>query len=315
MDEVNFLVKALHGLGCPWNRQSLAELSGLQVPEIVIGRRRTLLRADINEQWAMWFVEGLSDPRQYFDKDISYPFLFRDIFEVVEKRFNSFTKPEKKEISATVARTLLQRIEIFRPKRQRVPISKVEKRLLIDLAGKPPRCWICGSVFAECAIDNFLRQERYQVPLPKFIDIFIPKGLIQRDMAIEIDHVVPHAHGGNNEGNLKLACGWCNRHKSDFMSIYDVEGRPRQARSNNLGVSSLPQNFWTIRLLAVGKYCEHQEGCSCSTEKNELTVAPICIGGAMNPTNIRLTCYDHDPVKSIRFQPALVVKRLWGIAE
>lgn len=313
MNEAQFISKGSLSFGGSWDGAALAELSGLNVPDNILGRRRSLLRADINEQWAMWFVESLLDPRQYTDRVVSYGQIFSKVFKIVEDKFHSFTKSEITQIASAVARPLFKRIEVYRPTRQRIPLSRSEKNLLIDISGKSPRCWICGGEFTEIAIDNFLQQERHQHPLPDFVDIFFPKGLKQRDFAIEIDHVIPHAHGGNNYDNLRLACGWCNRHKSDLLSVYDVEGRPRFVKPNALQISSLPQHFWTIRLLAIEKRCEHREGCDCTTDNCELTIAPICVGGAMNPTNLKVTCYDHDPLISIRHQPIKIVKQLWDI--
>lgn len=314
-DEVSFITKALNNPASTWNNATLSGLAALQVPENVLGRRRTLLRADINEQWAMWFIESLADPRRYADKGISYPFLFRDVLTVVDQRFHTFTKPEKKQIASTVARILHQRISAFQDKRQRQSVSRSEKILLIELAGSSPRCWLCGWQFTEEAIDNFIQQGRREITLPKFIDVLIPRGLKQRDLSIEIDHVVAHAHGGDNEGNLRLACGWCNRYKSALTSIYDVEGRPRQVKPNNLGINSLPQPFWLVRLLATERRCEHSEGCDRSADNSEMTIAPIYKGGALNPSNLMVTCYTHDNLGAIRFQPSRVVRQLWGLSD
>ncbi|WP_028324753.1 HNH endonuclease [Desulfatirhabdium butyrativorans] len=314
-DEVSFITQALHNLAGTWNNATLSGLAALQVPENVLGRRRSLLRADINEQWAIWFIESLADPRRYAGNDVSYAFLFRDVLTVVDQRFHTFTKPEKKRIASTVARILQQRVLAFQAKRQRQPVSRSEKISLIELAGSSPRCWLCGWQFTKEAIDNFIQQGRREIPLPKFIDFLKPRGLKQRDLSIEIDHVVAHVHGGENEGNLRLACGWCNRYKSALTSIYDVEGRPRQVKPNNLGINSLPQPFWIVRLLATERVCEHPEGCDCSADDSEMTIAPICNGGALNPSNLRVTCYSHDNLGSIRFQPSRVVRQLWGLSD
>lgn len=135
---------------------------------------------------------------------------------------------------------------------------------------------------------------------------------MERDFAIEVDHVVPFSRGGEDKDNLELACGWCNRSKSANMSIYEVEGQPRSAGPNVLGFGSLPQPFWIVRLLALIRTCEHPDGCDRSVENAEMTVVPIRAGGALNPTNLRVTCYDHDPLGSNRLLPPSAVRKIWG---
>ncbi|MBK1670052.1 hypothetical protein CKO28_18620 [Rhodovibrio sodomensis] len=311
MDEAHFLESALSSGASTWSSASLGELARLQVPEGLLGRQKSLLRADINEQWARWFVESLADPRHYARLDASYPQIFADVFEVVETRFHYFSRPQKKELAASAAHILKRFVDRLQASRRRQPVPFSDKRLLLDFAGDPPRCWICGAKFAPEAVENFLYQERHEVPLPQFIDILKPRGLSHRDVAIEIDHVVAHSHGGGEENNLALSCGWCNRHKSALSSIYDVEGRPRTAGQNQLGVDSLPQPFWTVRVLAVVRRCEHPEGCEQSADKANVTVVPINQKGATNPANLRVCCYDHDPYRSIRLQPVRIVRDVW----
>lgn len=315
MNEIKFIQEALGNPAFLWNYPTLANLAGMQVPDNVLGRRQSLLRADINEQWAKWFVESLADPRRFAAQSLSYPYLFSEVFQVVDQRFGTFTRYEKQKLASTVARLLQQRIAVFQAERQRRQISRSQKSLLLDLAGTYPRCWICGCQFTEEAINNFIYKERREIPLPILIDILKPRGLKQRDLSIEIDHVVPHAHGGTNEDNLRLACGWCNRHKGDCISIYDVDGRPFPTGSNKLGIKSLPQPFWIVRLLAVGQQCEHPDGCDVSAYNGAVTIAPIVNGGAINPSNLRVTCYTHDSLREIRLQSKSVVKQLWGIKD
>lgn len=311
MDEVHFLDSALSSGASAWSSSSLGELARLQVPEGLLGRQRSLLRADINEQWARWFVESLADPRQYAGRGASYPQIFADVFHAVETRFNHFSRPQKKELAACASQILKRYVDRLQASSRRYPVPFADKRLLLDLAGDPPRCWICGAWFFEEAVENFLYKERHELPLPQFVDILKPRGLSQRDVAIEIDHVVAHSHGGGEEGNLALSCGWCNRYKSAFSSIYDVEGRPRKAGPNSLGVESLPQPFWTVRLLAVVRRCEHPEGCEHSADTTNVTVVPINQDGATNPANLRVCCYEHDPYRSTRLQPRRVAYEIW----
>jgi len=137
------------------------------------------------------------------------------------------------------------------------------------------------------------------------------KGLQQRDFRIEIDHVLALASGGDDE-SLRLACGWCNRHKSNYGAIYDVNGAPRRPRTPTLSHYSLPRPFWTVRVLALVQHCEHGLGCSNTVDNSELTIAPVSSGGAMNPSNLQVTCLEHDPLGTDRFLPASEVSLLWA---
>lgn len=308
----NFIEFALHDSAGVWSPDNVARLADLDVPQKVLGRRRSLLKGDINEQWARWFAESLADPRRIAQSKITYPFLFGEVFKAVEEKFHSEkTRPEKQEIASMTARIILHLSDAFEKNRKRRSITLDERRLLLDIAGEKPRCWICGVAFRAEAIDNFLDGSSTPIELPPFVDVFKPRGLAQRDLAIEIDHVLPFSKGGQEEANLTLACGWCNRYKSAYTSIYDVEGQPRTAGKNSLGITSLPQPFWVVRLLAVVRNCEHPNGCSCSVQDTEMTVIPINERGALNPTNLRVVCYEHDPLGSRRLQPPGIVKTLW----
>ena len=231
----------------------------------------------------------------------------------MQSRFGHLNKPERKELASAAARILLDSVQRLRASRDRRRLSPEERWRLLDLAGTSPRCWICGARFVETAIENFLHQESSTIPLPPFVDILKPRGLLQRDLSIEVDHIVPHSQGGGDEDNLALACGWCNLHKRAHASIYDVEGRPKLAGSNAFGASSLPQPFWTVRLLATVRSCEHPDGCPNSADNVVLTVAPVHETGTLNPVNLRITCYEHDPYKASRLQAHGVARKVWNV--
>ncbi|QWV98232.1 HNH endonuclease [Geomonas nitrogeniifigens] len=309
--EHQFLKSALGEPETVWDGSALGFLSSLFVPDSILGRKKALLRADVNEQWAKWFVEGISDPRRYAEQQTSYPFVFKDVYSVIDDRFTDLTKSEKQEIASIASRTIYNLVDTYRLDRKRKSIPRSERTLLVEISGGKPRCWICGAKFSQDSIDNFILGETRSIPLPRFVDILKPRGLNQRDMAIEVDHVVPHAHGGGNENNLRLSCGWCNMNKSAFISIYDIEGMPKRSGSNDLGIHSLPRPFWAVRLLATGKNCEYKDGCQKTSLTSELTIAPISANGAMNPSNLKITCYDHDSFNVKRFQPPQKVKAIW----
>ena len=320
-DEAHFLTSAfpkLNPVWNIWNRGFLEELARLLVPEGVLGRQKTLLRADIREQWARWFVESFADPRHYASKGAQYPRIFEDVYSVVQTRFTHLNRPEQESLASVAARTILASVIRLQESGSRKSITRREKLRLLDFAGRTPRCWICGATFSESAVDGFRGREggreggRASPPL--YLDVLKPRGLFARDLSIEVDHILPRARGGSDElDNLALACGWCNRYKSSYTSIYDVEGRPRTSSGSRVRATSVPQPFWTVRLLATVRQCQHPDGCKYSAENSAVTVAPVYENGAMNPMNLRVTCYEHDPYKALRHQPYEEVRQVWKV--
>ncbi len=215
-------------------------------------------------------------------------------------------------MASGVARIILDSVRRLRSTGDRKLLSREDRLRLLDLAGLCPRCWICGARFVEEAIDNFLYRQRNKLALPPFVDILKPRDLVERDVAVEVDHVVPHSHGGDDNENLWLACGWCNQHKGAYVSIYEVEGCPKSTGTNSVGASSLPQPFWTVRVLATTLTCEHPEGCSRSATDASITVAPIVENGALNPMNFQVTCSEHDPYQAHRLQSQRVARKVWS---
>lgn len=311
MDERYFIDEALGDTGRAWAGESLESLSRLRVPDRLLGKRRMLLRADINEQWARWFVESLVDPRGYLFGELSYAKIFSDVYEEVDQKFEGFSKREKRDFASVISNIVIEFAERGRASRRRRVVAQAERHLLLELAGNPPRCWICGMRFAQEAVENFLYQETREIPTPRFMDVFIPRGLSRHDFSIEVDHIVAHACGGGEGDNLALSCGWCNRYKSSWSSVYDVEGQPRVAGQNSLGFVSLPHPFWSVRLLATVRCCEYPGGCERSADSDAMTVALVNERGAPNPVNLRVSCFEHDPLAAQRFQPERVVREMW----
>ena len=312
-NEASFLEAALGSGTSTWSRGQLERLAGLSVPRRLLGEQQFLLKGDVRIEWARWFVECLADPRRYVLQRASYPRILEDVFARVQTRFGHLDIPEQRELASAAARILLDSVQRLQATRDRKRLSREQRRRLLDLAGASPRCWICGAEFLEPALESFLHQVRTSVPLPPFVDILKPRGLLGRDLSIEVDHIVPHSQGGGDDGNLAVACGWCNRNKRDHTSLYDVEGRPKRAGSNTFGVSSLPQPFWTVRVLATVRTCEHPDGCTRSAKNADITVAPIVREGTLNPVNLQVTCSEHDPYKAWRLQAHGAAKRAWGL--
>lgn len=312
MQEVDFLNALLRDRSAAWSVDAISTVSGLSVPDRILGRRRSdLLKSDIRFQWADWFVEGLSDSFRYLDPTITYPHIFSDVHVAVEKAFPDATKPERADLARLAANIIERNANSIRRKKERVRTGREQRIVLLELSGSPPRCWICGLKFSDVAIDNFMDGSSHMHPPSPFIDILKPIGLKQQDLRIEIDHVHPFSHGGEEDDNLRLSCGWCNRQKSAMQSLYDVEGKPLRAGNNTFGINTLPQKFWVVRILALQRSCEHPDGCAASCDTHEMRIAPINENGAMNPANLQVTCPEHDPLKDIRLQRPDTVTALW----
>lgn len=311
MSAGEFLNATLEDSGGCWDFVKIRTIAGRSVPDLVAGLNRDLLRSDVHYQWARWFVESLLDPWSLKAQDVDYCRIFGSVWVSVNARYVDLPHAEKKELAGIAAKKIY---EIAKGKISAAPrrtISSHEKRLLLELAGRPPRCYYCGAVFAEEAIANYLGHEKADLTQPLLFDILRPRGLLNRDLQIEIDHMVPFSHGGGDADNLKLACGWCNRHKSSYVSMFDLPGIPIRCGPNVLGLTTLPHPFWTLRLLSVRKHCEYNGGCDKSSKSDQLMIAPVCENGALNPSNLRVTCIKHDPLHDRRFQPLSIVRSMW----
>jgi len=314
--ENDYLDLAIRAPRSAWSRGNIERLASMEVPFPFLGRRRGLLKADSHRQWARWFAESLLDPGACELEALDYVSVFEVVFGSVKEVFgNEKTSAELKELASTAARAIFATSLNRRTQAQRRTVTLDERSTLLELAGEPPRCWICGSRFKDECVEAFLCGQPVVPRSDAFIDILRPRGLKHRDYKIEIDHVVPFSSGGGEEENLRLACGWCNSVKAANVSLYNVPGVPKRAERNGLGVYSLPQPFWVVRALALVRNCEHLGGCSRSADNAEMTVAPFKVRGAMNPTNLSVVCTDHDPLREKRLQTSEVVRRLWGMSK
>jgi hypothetical protein len=295
---VQFLRTALEEPAQHWSRSGLAGMALMNVPDLVLGRHQDLLRADVYRLWAEWFLEAIYDPGRLGSQP-GYAILFSETERVVNALFPALPADERTDFTRQLARMTLREVE--RRKVRRIAFTRSEREEAYVNAGPEPRCWICGHEFAEWAKQKFLRRPYEVSALPLFVDVAMPR-LSARDFMIEIDHVVPVGSGGTNVENLRLACGRCNVHKRDRLSIYDVGSRPYVIRTPD-GDISRPRPFWVVRVLVSRPRCENEEGCTWTVANAELTVAPRYAGGAMNPVNMRVTCSDHDPLGSRRLVP------------
>lgn len=296
-----FINYATGALSQSWNFAALQPLSGIHPSGAVLGSRETLLRADVHTLWFRWFLESIVDPEKFVANYPGYPFLVAEVFPKVAGMFPSVPLDERHELASAVTRVIGAEIERRRNLR-RQSISRDTRMLIWDRAGPNQRCWICGYLFDDLAKSEFLGLPRANLirQLAMFVDIAKPRGLNARDYKIEVDHVDPVSAGGQNGDNLRLSCGWCNAHKSNSLSLYDVAGERRFLKHPKDGRIAVPQPFWVIRLLGLRQRCESPAGCDRTTTNSELTIASRNPAGAMNPVNMTIVCDLHDTMKADR---------------
>jgi 5-methylcytosine-specific restriction endonuclease McrA len=295
-----------------WQLHSLKAVANHLIPEVVTGKQSSLLRADMTTLWTQWFLESICDPEKFVDRYPCYAHIVHAVDTEAPFIFSTIDINKRAELVIKISRLINNEVR-RRQHRKRTPFDLRIKEYLWDVYSSEHRCWMCGYQFSKWAVDKFLeRSISAELRIPQFIDYLKPHGLSKRDFQIEIDHVFPFAEGGNEDiENLRLACGWCNTHKASRLSIYDVAAQPLIASHPQQGKVSLPHPFWVIRLLALRRQCEHGSGCDKTLENSSLTITPRHPEGSMNPTNLQVTCTQHDPIGSARLVSRTIAEQMW----
>jgi hypothetical protein len=304
---INLLQAVSRSQENPWELSALSDVASRNLPDALFGEHATLLRGDMGIIWARWFLEGICDPQYYVDiyHKTGYPKIFGLVLRRVRELFPNMPQQECIAVSRQAARMI--DLEVSRRiTKKRVQPSKADKLSLWTSAMPSPRCYVCGSRFSKAAEDFYLGRSTAAPATPKYIDYIKLRGTNERHMRVEIDHVVPVAQGGLGGGNFRLACGWCNLFKSSKSSIYDDDCVPLLVHHPQLGKVSIPRPFWIVRTLLLRGRCEWPGGCSKTTVNSELTIVSRRMNAAMNPTNLKVTCLDHDDQRSRRFVPASI---------
>ncbi len=297
-----------------WRMADLVAMSSRPPPDAMLPHNEPMLRADAYAIWFRWFVEGLCNPLRYVEDETKTIIdVLSDVLARVDAVYPGEPRDERIAFGQKISRRIMLEVERHR-QLKRVGASPSIKRDLVDTAGGEPRCWICGFKFSAPALDRFLKRRKgIELELPQFVDVFRPRGIVPRDIGIEVEHIVPVAAGGGGKANLALACGWCNKSKGARTSIYDADGRPpRSAYALGAAVwHELPHPFWTVRILATRARCEHSDGCNATVKNAELFIAPGDPRGAPNPSNLHVYCAEHDPYAAHRFFSREAAKRIW----
>lgn len=289
-----------------WSVSGVAGIASRLIPDRLLGLQQKVLKGDINALWVRWFVEAIVEPSG--GQEATFAQLYVTASDRLKQLFGDIPSDERRRLACTLVSAVRNNAE-RRSRAERRVFSVDEKREMLGRYDYEPRCWVCGYKFAELEVRRFLGggESGEEMRPPLFVDYWVPRGINNRDLRIEIDHVVPvSVGGGDGDSNLRLACGWCNRYKSARLSLYDGATTRKAISHPQLGKTEVPQPFWVVRFLALRGRCEWAEGCSQTTENSMLTVAPRFPRGGPNPVNAWVCCDTHDPIRTYRFVPRSV---------
>lgn len=312
---IKFIESTPTDLASAWDFGKVVDMASRRLPENFMGDQEALLMGDQYRLWLRWFLEGLVSPnRAAIDTKAGHLEILASVMARINALHASTELDRRAKLAEAVTAHIFSRVTHLRNAHERDYATAATRHALIA-ESSTPRCYICGYAFSKEAREAFLRVKgREKVALPAFVDVFRPRGLADRDEKIEIEHIVPVAEGGSGQANLRLACGWCNKHKSDRVSIYESSFMAPRTTAYKIGkyqLNELPNPFWSIRILALRGKCQHVGGCSHTAASSELFVSLIDWLGSPNPTNLAVYCEIHDPIRVDRRQARADVEKLW----
>lgn len=302
-------------LASAWSYDDTTTLASKILPDTLMGDQAPLLRGDQYRLWLRWFLEGLISPQLVaVDPSQGRLEILAAVVRRIDQLYPNIDMDRRRRLAHAITTHVLAKVDAIRSQSVRDYATPATKHSLLA-ASATPRCYICGYAFSNEARDAFLKVKgRQPISCPPLVDILMPRGLVERDEGIEIEHVVPVAAGGSGQANLRLACGWCNKYKSNRISIYESSFlAPRTAgyRIGKYQLNELPVPFWAIRLLALRGKCQDKGGCSHSAKTSQLFITLNDWSGSPNPTNLMVYCEHHDPIRVDRMQARAYVKELW----
>jgi hypothetical protein len=293
MEELNaYINQVIPGISQSWYPNSLANLAILNPPREVFPNNNVICKSDMSFIWLSWFVETVYDYNLAKD-DISYAAVFSYVRRGLVHSGFSETSGDFTEVSKSVSRLVYAYIGNIKGRKRKQP-KIATKEALLERSQSSPICWICGYRFKPEAIKRYLGDDSDFI-LPDTFDYFSARGLKERDISIEIEHKQPFSSGGadiDDLDNIDLSCGFCNKHKWKFLSIYDANRGLRSFQHPNLGLVSIPQPYWVIRILALAEKCS-TEGCTAKKSKQQLYIDLVNPLGSASPTNLKVVCRKH----------------------
>ncbi len=298
-----------------WDYDALVRLSGGPFPNVLLGDNEPMLRGDQHRLWLRWFLDGLVSPvAASRDPSVQRLEILAAVLKRVKRLYPEVDDVRRKALTERIADHIYPEIERLRTGNARDTANKAARMALLA-ERTPARCYLCGFAFSENARDAFLRVNGRDEPvLPLLVDVFRPR-LKPRDISIEVEHLVPVAASGHGQDNLRLACGWCNKHKSSRVSLYEAPFMAPRVMRHSIGpheLHELPHPFWSIRILALRGRCQHQGECHRDAKIAELFVTLADWSGSPNPTNLLVHCEEHDPLVLHRMQDRAKVAALWA---
>lgn len=288
-----------------WDSPGLRARAALLSDVRSFSTNASLVQADTSSIWSDWHLQALADPERYAaDPSKHLTHVYRDVLWSLSVLIPATPRKHTKALAQRAAAITWDAVQRIRTA-ARKPLPKRVKLELLDANAGRVACAYCGYRFSRVAVERLEGRSAEEPPLPPTVDIAAPRGLVSKDLLIEIDHVVPVAQGGSNDlDNLRLACGWCNRNKHALSSIGDLASSPIPMHTPALGGFGAPKPFWVVRVRATVGHCEHPGDCDATVNTTELFVAPANPLGAWVPGNLMVVCGEHDPLGRYRFVAA-----------
>lgn len=280
----------------PWEPSGLLDAARM-APHLPSSRTNAqVVEADALLNAAYWRILSLCAPDMAAQR---FAILYAKCKEALDEELE-LSREELNETARTLAGLLqIEGNRLASSNRVRVP-PRAKRDLLYS--AETPRCWYCGTEFSQSEIARFLGDEVQGTTIPPvYVDFTAPRGLGQHDLRIEVDHLQPHSRLGSDDiENLRLSCGWCNRHKSSLSILTDAEATPQVIDHPRLGRALAPRPFWVVRVLGTTRECRV---CQTGIDTAALVVAPRRVNGAMVPGNLGVYCAEHDPMSFDRLVP------------
>jgi 5-methylcytosine-specific restriction endonuclease McrA len=291
----------------PWEQADISRVAALGGYARGGARNQAIIESDLLLNDAFWRILSILDPLQIPQDQQTYAHIFARLRVALAQEL-SVAPSEVSAPARAIARALLAEIGRYNTVR-REEIPPTVRRELVESSDLPINCWYCGYVFPESQVETFVGGRQILPGQPLFVDCIAPRGRVATDLRLEIDHLMPASLGGAGVvENTRIACGWCNRHKSAIASLYDAPSRPQLLRHPRVGPMLAPVPFWVVRIRGSRRRCEHFEGCLLSIEGgSEMYIAKVRSEGAFVPGNLGVYCEGHDPFREERF----IVNALW----
>lgn len=290
-----------------WDKDELCSAAMAHEPENILGSNIAVLKADRSVISLSWFIESVYD-YNLANEEVTYAQVFNHVRRGLHNLGFDNNHSDYLDIAAKISRLCYSYI-CHNSNRRRKSVTKSLKMDLLESCNNKPQCWICGHKFCSDAINKFLGKP-YNITLPSSVDMYFPSGLSERDYFIEVEHKKPFSSGGadlDDLSNIALSCGFCNRHKWKFISLYDVSRSLRGYLHPRLGVVSIPQPYWAIRLLALSEKCSEPQ-CAAKKTNSRLYIDMKNPLGSMSPTNLRVVCRRHRKNAGDRVVPSFDYK-------